>query len=160
MRRSPHRRAVPHPTLGGQVLMKILPLKQIIVLAAAIATFAAWTPAASDNSTVHIVLTAILTCDDSGPASVINNGHRLQGTSPCKAPPSLPADGSKSGGSTGVDNALRSAGSSPAGETARAVGTGAPGIDATSISTPDGALLLAFERGDIEVIIVVVCPAS
>jgi hypothetical protein len=140
--------------------MKKFSVKQIIVLAVAIGVFATWTPAASDNSTVHLVLTAILTCDDSAPGSVISNGHRLQGTSPCQAPATLLADTSKPGGSTGPDNVLQKAGSSAARETARALGSAASVIDATSISTPDGALLLAFERGEVEVIIVVVCPAN
>jgi hypothetical protein len=108
--------------------MKIFRVKQIIVLAAAIGAFAPWTPATSDNSTVHIVLSAIFTCDSSASGSIISNGNRLQGTTPCQATGSIPADSSSG-----------------------------PGIGANSISTPDGALLLSFEGGKVEVV-VCLCP--
>lgn len=111
-------------------LMKIFRVKQIVALAAAIGAFAAWTPAASDNSTVHIDLSAILSCDGSASGSIISNGSRLQGTTPCQATGSLPADGSSG-----------------------------PGIGATSIGTPDGALLLSFEGREVEVV-VFVCPVN
>ncbi|HXZ11875.1 MAG TPA: hypothetical protein VEG64_05745 [Candidatus Sulfotelmatobacter sp.] len=135
--------------------MKIFRLKQIFILAAAITAFAAWTPAASDNSTVRLVLTALLNCDGSGPGSVISNGHPVLGTNPCPSSGTLPAIGSSATGATSRENAPQSAGSSPSGEAVPANasrGTGAPGI-----VTPVGALLLSFEGGEVEIVIVFLC---
>lgn len=140
--------------------MKAFRVQQIVVVALAIGAFAASTTAASDNSTVRIVLSVLLVCDGSGSGSVISNGSRLQGTSPCQTAGSLLADGGSSTGANGAGNAPEGEGSNPPGATALVDSSRGLSGNAIKVSTPEGRALLAFDVGELQVVIVVLCPGE
>lgn len=140
--------------------MKTYAVKKIVVLMAAIAALAASTLGGSDNSVVHLKLTAILVCDDSGARSVLKNGKRLQGTSPCQAAGSVPSDTSNSSLAMNPAIAPQSAGSNAAGGAAPANASKGASRDAAGVRTPEGDRLLSFEVGDLQIVIVVLCPGT